>query len=219
MGLKYELAEAPAEELKGFYKEVNGKFVLDVEGAVAQAKFTEVETKLNGFRDNNIELKKKLESLGGTSLKDKDPKDIDVEKLLDQRVAEMKSGYETQIKTLSEQTTSLSGHLERVVLSDSVKTAAAEYGVLPSALPDVLNRAKEMFVVADGHAVPKDKKLDKDGKPYTIASWITSLNESAPHLFAQSRGSGSQSPVKGKPPTGELHGIDLIAKGLRDRSK
>lgn len=219
MGLKYELTEAPPEELKSLYKETNGKFVLDVEGVVPQTKLQEVEVKLTEFRNNNVTLKQQLEAAVGTSLKGKQPSEINVEQILEQHVAEMRTNYETKVNTLTQSNATLQGHLERVVLSDSVKTAATEYGVLPSALPDVLNRAKEMFEVHDGQAVSKEKKLDKDGKPYSVQSWIQSLSDGAPHLFAQSRGSGSQTPIRGKLPTAELKGVDLIAKGLRDRSK
>lgn len=210
MGLKYELTEAPSEELKALYKEKDGKYVLDVEGVVPQAKLDE-------FRTNNVSLKEQLEKLTKTPLNNVDPKTINVDEILEKHVKDMKSNYDGQVKTISEENAALKGHLERVVLSDSVKTAASEYGVLPSALPDVLNRAKEMFIVKDGVAIPKDKTADKEGKPYTVTSWITSLNDSAPHLFAPSRGSGSQPPVRGKPPIGELTGIDRIAKGFKDR--
>lgn len=219
MGLKYELTEAPAEDIKPFYKEQDGKFILDVEGAVPETKLRETETKLAEFRTNNVTLKQQIEAATNTSLKDKKPADIDVEQILQTHVSELKTNYETQVTTLADQKKQLEAHLERVVLSDSVKEAAIKYGVQDSALPDVLNRAREAFTVKDGEAVLKDKKLDKEGKQYTVSSWIQSLSESAPHLFAQSRGSGSQKPVKGMPAQGELSAVDKIAKGLRDRNK
>lgn len=220
MGLKLTLDAAPSDDIKPFYKEQDGKWILDMDDQVVPAsKLTEVETKLGEFRNNNITLKQQLEAATKTSLKDKRPDEIDVNAILETHVSEMKQNYETKLSELTEESTKLKGHLEKVVLSDSVKTVATEYGVHPSALPDVLNRAKEMFVVVDGQAVPRDKKLDKEGKQYTIQTWLTSLTESAPHLFSPSRGSGSQRPVKGAAPVGEVTGINRIAQGLRNLSK
>jgi hypothetical protein len=219
MGLKLELEQAPEESIKGFYKEVNGKFVLDVEGAVPVTKLKETEAKLEEFRTNNITLKQQLETVTKTPLKDVPTSQINVEQILEKHVSEMKTAYESQVQTLAQQKAELEGHLERVVLSDSVKDAAIKYGVHESALPDVMNRAKEVFTVQAGKAVPKEKKVDKAGNPYGIESWLQSLNETAPHLFAQSRGSGSQRPVKGPIPQGTVHGVDRIAQGLKNLRK
>jgi len=213
MGLKYELTEAPEESVASFYKEQDGKWLLDAEGVVPESKFKEAETKLGEFRNNNIQLKQKLEEVTKTSLKDVKPSDIDVEQAVEKRVADMK----TENSTLAQQKAQLEAHLERVVLSDSVKDAAIKYGVQESALQDVMNRAKEVFTVKDGVAVLKEAKVDKDGKPYQVTTWIQSLSESAPHLFGQSRGSGSQKTVKGSFSNTEVSGISRIAQGLKNR--
>jgi len=212
--LDYELTTAPAAEIANFYTETGGKWILQVAGAVPLAQVTALETKVSEFRTNNIALKKQVEDITKTA-----PGAGDIEKLVEGRVSEMKTNYESQITNLTAQTTSLTTNLERVVLSDSVKTAATEYGVLPSALPDVLARAKEMFVVENGTAVPKDKSVDKTGKTYTVNSWITSLTETAGHLFAQSRGSGSFKPTKGSNVQQSKSASDKISAGLASRNK
>lgn len=215
MALAYELTEAPGAEVAQFYKEVDGKFVLDVEGVVPEAKFKDAENKVTEFRNSNITLKQQLEKATQTSLKNVDPKTIDVEAALEQRTADMKTHFTTQMSTLEESNKQLNAHLERVVLSDSVKEAALKYGVLESALPDVLNRAKDTFTVKDGKAVSKNKLVDKDGKPLEVSSWIHNLSESAPHLFAQSRGSGAQKSVKGgQPATAHTSPAERISAGL-----
>lgn len=212
--LEFELSTAPAAEVASFYKEDAGKWILQVTGAVPQTKFAEVEGKVSEFRTNNIALRKQVEDLSKAA-----PNAGDIEKIVETRVSEMKTNFESQITTLSQEKIALSTNLERVVLSDSVKTAATEYGVLPSALPDVLARAKEMFVVENGTAVPKDKKVDKEGKVFTINSWITSLTENAGHLFAQSRGSGSFKPTKGSNIPQAKSSKDKISAGLASRNK
>ncbi len=212
--LEMILDAAPAAEVAAFYKEDAGKWVLQVAGAVPQAKFAEVEGKVSEFRTNNIALKKQVEDLSKAA-----PNAQDIDKIVETRVSEMKTNYDTQISSLMTEKVNLTTSLERVVLSDSVKTAATEYGVLPSALPDVLARAKEMFVVQDGQAIPKDKKVDKDGKMFTVNTWITSLTESASHLFAQSRGAGSFKPTRGTSIAPAKSALDKISSGLASRTK
>lgn len=214
MALAYELTEAPGAEVAGFYKEVDGKYVLDVEGVVPESKFKESETKLSEFRNNNITLKQQLEKVTQTPLNNTPVQQIDVEAAIEARIGEMKSHYSTQVTTLETEKKQLAEHLERVVLSDSVKEAALKYGVHESALPDVLNRAKETFTVADGKAVSKTKAVDKEGKPLEVSSWIHNLSETAPHLFAPSRGSGAQRTVKGGQPVSERTSAEKIAAGL-----
>lgn len=215
MELEIELTTAPADTIASFYKQDGDKWTLQVKGAVPQSQITALDAKVAEFRTNNIALKKQIEDITKTA-----PGAGDIEKVIESRVGEMKTNFEAQITTLSQDKVKLTTNLERVVLSDSVKTAATEYGVLPGALPDVLARAREMFVVEDGIAVPKDKKVDKDGKAYTINTWITSLTESAGHLFAQSRGSGSFKPTKGSSVPQNKSSLDKISSGLHaSRSK
>lgn len=215
MALQFEVAAVP-EGLEAHYKQAGDKFVLDVDGVVPQAQFqtaqskaAELETKISEFRTNNIALKQQLETAGKQT--------VDVEALLEPRIGEMKTNYTKQIEELSKTVTLQAQHLEKVVLSDSVKEAALKYGVLETALPDVLNRARETFVVKDGTAVSKDKSLDKEGKPLSVQSWLVNLTESASHLFAPSRGSGAQRSVSGVNQPVRMSPVDKIAAGLAKR--
>ena len=215
MTLQYEVTEVPAG-LEAHYKQVDGKYVLDVEGVVPQTQFaqvqtraTELESKVAEFRTNNISLKQQLENAG--------KQQVDIDALLEPRVAEMKQNYTSQIETLNTTKAQLEQHLERVLLSDGVKDAAIKYGVLETALPDVIARARETFTIKDGVATPKTKQVDKEGKPLTVQGWITSLTESAPHLFAPSRGTGAQRPVSGVTQKPSMSPVDKIAAGLANK--
>lgn len=215
MALQFEVTAVP-EGLETFYKPVDGKFVLDVEGVVPQTQFTQVQTratelesKVAEFRTNNIALKQQLEQAGKQT--------VDVDALLEPRVAEMKQNYTSQIESLNTTKAQLEQHLERVLLSDGVKDAAIKYGVLETALPDVIARARETFTIKDGVAAPKTKAVDKEGKPLTVQGWITSLTESAPHLFAPSRGTGAQRPVSGVTQKPSMSPVDKIAAGLANK--
>ena len=215
MALQYEVTEVPAG-LEAYYKEADGKFVLDVEDVVPKAQFTQIQTraqelesKVTEFRTNNIALKQQVESVGKQT--------VDVEALLEPRVAEMKQNYSSQIEALNTTKTQLEQHLERVLLSDGVKEAAIKHGVLDTALPDVIARARETFTIKDGVAVSKSKAMDKEGKPLSIQSWITGLTETASHLFAPSRGTGAQRPVSGVSQKPTMSAMDKISSGLANK--
>lgn len=215
MSLQFEVTTVP-EGLESYYKQADGKFVLDVEGAIptaqftqAQARITELEGKVSEFRTNNISLKQQLEIAG--------KQQVDIEALLEPRVSEMKNNYTSQIETLNSTKAQLEQHLERVLLSDGVKEAAIKYGVLETALPDVISRARETFTVVDGQVTSRTKAVDKEGKPVTVNSWLAGLTESASHLFAQSRGAGAQRPVSGVTTKPTLSPTDKIAAGLSKR--
>lgn len=215
MALSYEVTQPPVG-LEAHYKEVNGKFVLDVEGVVPATELTsvtnrtkELEAKVDEFRRNNITLKQQLEAAGNTN--------IDIDAVLEPRIAEMKQNYTSQINELNTSKTQLEQHLERVLLSDGVKEAAIKYGVLETALPDVISRARDIFAIKDGNAVSKAGNVDKEGKPVTIQTWISGLTETASHLFTPSRGSGAQRPVTGAAQKQQLSPIDKIAAGLSQK--
>lgn len=216
MALKFQATEVP-EELKSFYKQTEKGFVLDVEGVVPEEEYKQTKTKLDEFRNNNVLLMKQLKEAGKPVGDGKTFDESAIEKLLDERILEMKSSFEKTKTKLEEENTNLRSNLERVVLSDSVKEAAIKYGVHESALQDVINRAKESFVVdKEGKAVSRVKAVDKDGNPLTIEKWISSLTETAPHLFAQSRGSGSKPTVRsGMVPEVQRNSIDRISAGLQ----
>ena len=215
MALQYEVTAVP-EGLESYYKEADGKFVLDVEGVVPAAQYThvqsrvqELDSKVAEFRTNNIALKQQLETAGKSQ--------VDIDALLEPRIEEMKKNYVSQIETLNTTKTSLEQHLERVLLSDGVKEAAIKYGVLETALPDVISRARETFTVKDGQVVSRNKAVDKEGKPLSVTSWITGLTETASHLFAPSRGSGAQRPVSGVSQKPSMSPVDKIAAGLSQK--
>lgn len=212
MALQYEVTAVP-EGLESFYKENNGKFVLDIEDVVPKTQYTQIQTraqelegKVTEFRQNNITLKQQLENAG--------KQQIDIDALLEPRITEMKQNYVSQIETLNSTKTQLEQHLERVLLSDGVKEAAIKYGVLETALPDVISRARETFTIKDGVPVSKSKAVDKEGKPLTITGWIAGLAETASHLFAPSRGTGAQRPVNGATQRPTMSAIDKISAGI-----
>jgi alanyl-tRNA synthetase len=217
--LKFETNEIPAG-LESYYEATDGgAFRLKVEGVVPVTEHEKVKGSVKEFRDNNIVLKQRVESLARFEELFKNG-DFSEEKLsakvTDQAnkiAAEMKTTYEQQLAELQDQLSGTSKKLESVVLTDSVTKAALAHGVSETAIEDVLLRAKTSFKVVDGALTAADGVLDAKGKPLTVDSWVKSLNDKAPHLFKQSRGAGSQGPGKQMSAT-EKTSMERISAGL-----
>ena len=209
------IVENVPEGLESFYKEVDGKYVLDVEGfdpvevQKVKTELQEQKAKLKEFRENNINLKTQLEKIGTNQ--------PNLEELVNSKVGEFKA----RLESIEAERQQLKNQLQEVVLSDKAKEVAIKYGVHESALPDVVNRAKNAFVVEDGKLLPRDKEYrDENGNPLSLEKFMNQLRDKeAPHCFKQSTGTGSKRP---NAPTGEttqkLSSVDRIASGLANRT-
>lgn len=205
MKLKFKIVklEDVAENYRGLYTQgEDGAYYLDVDGAVAREKLDE-------FRNNNVNLLKQLEGF-----KDVDPtkyrelieqhrklsekkliEEGKVEELINQRVQAMKTDFERQIGEKDQALQLSNRQLETLLIDNSVRDAASKVGVAPTAIEDVLLRAKTVFRIQDGKPVAmRDGQVvyGKDGQnSIGIPDWVGSLKEQAPHLFQPSQGSGS----------------------------
>lgn len=207
MALKFMLKDLEGldENIAALYvKHDDGNFYLDVTGAVSKSKLDE-------FRNNNIELKSQMEQF-----KDVDPKKykellekeeqfdkIDAtteEKVKSQvadRVKKMQEDFDSKLNEANKQLTTQSRQLEGLLIDSAVRKSATDTKVLPSAVDDVLLRARSVFKVVDGVATAEDGEgnvvYGKNGSdPLTINEWVGGLSKEAPHLFEQSAGGGSQ---------------------------
>lgn len=228
---KFKIAklEDVAEELRKYYSQgADGAFYLTVEGAVDRARLDE-------FRNNNIDLQKKLERF-----KDIDPDKVaeilenerkiaekklidagDIEGLVNSRIAAMKQDYETRLGNTSKSLETANRQLETLLIDNEVRAHAIKIGVAPTAVDDVLLRAKTVFKVEEGRPVAKNEKGEvlygKDGQnPLAVGDWIGGLKEVAPHLFQPSQGSGSTNAQRGGPSGQKLSAAQKISQGLRD---
>lgn len=196
------------DSLKGLYsKHTDGKYYLDVDGAVAKNKVDE-------FRDNNIRLKQDLEEMvdkfGNVDLDkykaflDKEANDdgkkrITMEKvdeIVAERTTAMKAEHVTQLDALKTTNGALNGQLNGLLIDGTIRTAAVEAKIASTALDDVILRAKQTFKVVEGKAVAHDDKgqiiYGKNGTdPLSTSEWIGGLKTSAPHLFEISKGGGA----------------------------
>lgn len=210
-----------------YEKQEDGKFRLDVEGAVPREKLDE-------FRNTNIDLLRKLDGFKGVDptkyqtllglekkLTDKELIEAGkVDEVVQSRIKTMSSEHEATVSTLNGQLSIANKQLESLLIDSAVRVKALEAGVLPTAVDDVMLRAKTVFKIVDGQAVPhsNDKPMyGKDGvNVMSVDEWVGSLAKSATHLFGQTQGGGAGGTRTSSRPGGGkvLTSVQKIAAGL-----
>lgn len=199
-----DIATVP-EALRGEYTEKDGKFHLNVDGAVPNAKLKE-------FRDTNIATRKELDALKAQfdgvdvetyrtlteqAAKVRDKRLIDsgkVDELVAERVSAMKADNDKVLGTITKERDGLNGQLQGLLIDSALKDAAIKGGVTPAAVDDVLLRGRTVFKLHEGKATAfdGDKAIyGKDSEPLAMTEWVSGLAERAPHLFTVSSGGGS----------------------------
>lgn len=227
MALKYQIetTDGLSPEIAALYEKTDNGFRLDVEGAAPREKLDE-------FRNNNIELLKKLENFKGVDIKRyaelqtlesrvKSQELIEAGKLdeiIQSRTQSMKQEFETTTREKDEKLQAANSQLENLLIDSAVRVKAIEHGVLPTAVEDVMLRAKGSFKIIDGVAVPHaDGKpvYGKDGvHPMSVEEWISTLSKGAPHLFQKSTGGGAPGSGRAAGGGAKLSSIQKIAQGL-----
>ncbi|MAY71061.1 MAG: hypothetical protein CME82_06365 [Halomonas sp.] len=119
-----------------------------------------------------------------------------LDEVLNKRTERMREGYDRQLSEAQQTAESAKAFADKFrgrVMSDEIRTAAAEVGIVDSAVQDAVYRASSLFEVDDeGNVVPREEAgLDADGKPLTPSAWLESMREKAPHWFPQPKGSGA----------------------------
>ena len=209
-------ADIPAA-LAEFYKEDNGVFALDVEGAVAANRLAE-------FRETNIKLAKQLSLFTGVNGDDPDletkvkeyaelkakratyegvkEQDRDkLDKLLAERVGTMKAEHEAALKKNTDELGTLKNKLQTVMIDKAAVEACVKHGLRDTAHDDVIFRARQHWVLDGDKIVAKDREgktiYGPNGEPLTVDEWAADLTKKAPHIFAENKGGGSPGPGKG----------------------
>jgi SpoVK/Ycf46/Vps4 family AAA+-type ATPase len=232
MALKYQVdkLEDVEEAHRALYIPSNGKFVLAVEGAVGKDKLDE-------FRDNNVKLQQQIDKFKNIDpAKHQELLELqrklqeqeliekgEVDKLVNLRVTTMKETLQTQIDQLTNQLTGANSQLGVLLIDNVVKDAAIKAGVAPTAVDDVLLRARGVYSVVEGKPVPKNAEgkviYGTDGAtPMPVNDWVTGLKKTAPHLFQGFKGGGAGG-GDGNPPPGDWKDMtpaQKIALGLKN---
>lgn len=197
------------EALQEHYVEQDGKYVLD----------TDQKARIDEFRTNNITLKQQAEELQGklkafegidpekyqelTALeRQKRDKELieagDVETLLNERLESERSTYQKQIDSLKTALDETRGELVATKVTDTLKTAAADAGVLPKAMNDVVKLASGDWELREGrptYVQDGEVVLSKEnpGEPMGMGEYFKSMLHEKPYYFQTSAGSGGGS--------------------------
>lgn len=224
-----ESLEGLDQNIAGLYeKDGEGKFRLDVEGAVPREKLDE-------FRNSNIDLMKKLDNfknvdptkyqtLLGLEKKLTDKELIEagkVDEVVQARVLTMKTEHDGVVSQLNDNLSIANRQLESLLIDSAVRVKALEAGVIPTAVDDVMLRAKTVFKIVDGKAVPHAEgkpMYGKDGvNAMSVDEWVGSLAKSATHLFGATIGGGAQGvrSQSRQTPNAKMSSIQKIQSGLQ----
>jgi len=190
-------AEIPAE-VKSFYVERDGAFVLDAE----------LHPKVDELRQRNVDLLKEI-ATWKQRFDGIDPEAVRAlaeEKRKLEEAAQLKAGeFEKVLAARTAETVkalaaeralreAADKRLAVVMIDDAVRDAALKRGVIPSALPDVMARARGALRLVDGQVRVFDGEtmlMGKDGNPMISAEWVDDLGTKASHLFQANAGSGA----------------------------
>lgn len=240
-----ELAAQP-EAVRGLYEEINGRWVLPVEGVVPASELESTRTKLAEFRDNNRKLFAELEDLKPKiarfdgidpdehralkAEKDKlvkrgvkDADDLGV--LIQQSIEKATKPLAEKMALIEEDRSKLKRDLDAAKLRDAIAEVGAKKGIKPKALSYVLDKARDLFHVADGKIAARDGVFSqaRPTDPLTPDEWMDALVKTDDFLFEPSSGGGAKpGPGGNKPGAKQLHNptpeemgrhMDAIIKG------
>jgi hypothetical protein len=204
---KYARAEEIPAELKSFYVERDGVWLLDSERneELRQTNITvmkERDALLKRFEGIDPEEVRSLRSAAQQMEEAKRKleeeaqlKAGEFEKVLEARTkaaaAEVEKKYEPKLAELDAAT----GRLSAMLIDDAVIAEATKRGLRATALPDLKARARHTFKLVGGEPQAFDgevPRLGRDGtSPMTLAEWVDALVSDAPHLFEANAGGGA----------------------------
>lgn len=147
-----------------------------------------------------------------------------VDEVVNRRTQRMRDSYQSKLDEynakLNEKDTSfksLKSQYDNVLIDNAIRDAATRDGVIPTAIDDIIMRARQHFQVDNDRLVSvdpdtKDVRLGADGKtPYSPSDFMADLKAKAPHFWPSSSG-GGYSPGSGSNSTADLQHI-LQTKG------
>jgi hypothetical protein len=148
-----------------------------------------------------------------------------VDEVVERRTARMRDAYQAKLeetantsKQIEESFQSLQEKYNNTVIDNAIRDAALKEGVVPSAIDDVLMRAKRYFTIENDRLISKDPAtgeiaLGADGKsPYGPTDFMSDLKKQAPHFWPGST-SGGFAPGSAQASTSDLQAI-LQNKGF-----
>lgn len=166
------------------------------------------------FRD----FKSKLDPFGGdvdkaaemlSKIEDEELKSLLKDGKIDDFRAKIKTGvdaqykrtiddYEKRVKDFGSKESAYVDKIKELTIDRKITELAAKAAVHPTAIPDLVRRARDVFNLDENYqvvAIDPDTKLPKPAPSgsgnLTPENWIEALKEDAPHFFPTSSGTGT----------------------------
>ena len=199
MALKNKYASAgeiPAE-LKSFYVERDGAWLLDSERneELRQTNITvmkERDALLKRFEGIDPDAMRQLAAEKTRLEEEQRLKDGKFQEVLDAR---LKAEREKVFAPVVAERDALNGKLSALLIDQAVVTEATKRGLRATALTDITARARTTFKLVAGVPQAFDGDTARVGKdavsPLTLAEWVDALVSDAPHLFEANAGGGA----------------------------
>lgn len=123
------------------------------------------------------------------------------DEVIKRRTEKLEAGYQAQLRTKEEEANKYKSEFEKanskvteLLIDSSITQEFVKAKGEDFAIPDILHRAKSVWTIENGEAVPRDKNgniLQGKNGVMTQSEWIDSLRTTAPHLFPASTGAGA----------------------------
>ena len=190
---KYAKAEEIPAELKPFYIERDGAWLLDSERN-EELRLTNItvmkerDALLKRFEGIDPEAVRQLAAEKARLEEEQRLKDGKFQEVLADRL-------KSTVGPVAAERDALNGKLAALLIDQAVVNEATRRGLRPTAIPDVTARARATFKLVGGVPQAFDGEALRAGKdgfsPLTLAEWVDALVSDAPHLFEANAGGGA----------------------------
>jgi hypothetical protein len=228
-----ESIDALPDSTKSEYELRDGKFYLKLEGdhpalveangkiTAAAAKIASLDTKVDEFRTNNINLLKelevlrplqekfkdldpdaaraalaKVEALGKKGIKNEEDVDARVKSLLEAQLQPFQTamkGLQDQLATSAAAAAADRKRADDLLLKSEISEKFIKAGGKAKATSFIVGEAKSAFEVKDGHVVAKVGMFnpEKPGEPLTTDDWLVQTLKVHDYTIEPSKGGGA----------------------------
>jgi hypothetical protein len=163
MPLKYRYdkqTDIPSDQV-GHYKEHNGSFILDVDGAVDKSRLDEFRASTLALTKERDDLRQRFDGIDPAEVRKladekrkleeaQQLKAGEVDKVIETRIKSVRGDLEKQISNLTSERDALTSRLTAIQIDQGILTAATKRGIRPTAMPDILARARSVFRLING---------------------------------------------------------------------
>ena len=190
---KYAKAEEIPADLKSFYVERDGAWLLDSERneELRQTNITvmkERDALLKRFEGIDPDAVRQLAAEKARLEEEQRLKDGKFQEVLADKL-------KAAVGPVAAERDALTGKLSALLIDQAVVTEATKRGLRPTAIPDATARARATFKLVGGVPQAFDGDVPRFGRdgtsPLTLAEWVDALVSDAPHLFEANAGGGA----------------------------